>query len=813
MDKHLQVELPVIGMTCANCVAAVERNLRKEQGVRYADVNFATESAEVTYDADDVSLQTLVNRVKRAGYSVALGELELRLETFSDPSSANVLSKRLLDLKGISEVSIDSVDGNVLVTFLPTALSVNAIKEKVEGWGYRILSEGNVVGDIEESARLAEINHKKKLLYVGMFFTIPLFLISMSVDFGILPMSWMHTSWYPWLLFALATPVQFYVGWQFHRGAYNALRNGAANMDVLVSMGSTAAYLSSVFALFGLGRVLFFETSAVILTLISLGKMLEARAKGRTNEAVRKLLEMAPATARVIRNGEEVEIPVEQIVEGEHISVRPGEKFPLDGVVTRGESTVDESMLTGESIAVFRKTGDIVVGSTLNKTGWIEYRVTSTGENTVLSQIVRMVRDAQRSKAPIQSLGDRISAVFVPIVVLIAVITFVVWLLILGANPEGFSRALLNAIAVLVISCPCAMGLATPTAIVVGMGESASRGILFRSSAALEGTASLDTVILDKTGTITSGTPVVSDIKVLNGAFNETDILQMAAQAELGSAHPLGEAVLQAAQDGGLKLIQPDSVETTSGSGITAILGDDRIHVGSRHFLESHQIDLQAGDPVLEELMRAGRTTALVAKNGELVGAIGITDSIKEGSSEALKDLRSLGLSVSMLTGDHRRAAEHVARQVGLLDHSTGEQRMVISDVRPEQKKLVVEEAQTSGARVAMVGDGINDAPALAAADVGIALGTGTDVAIAAAPVTIIGSDLRAVPTAVRIARRTLRIIRQNLFWAFFYNVILIPVAAAGFLNPMLAAGAMAMSSVIVVSNSLRLKRMSLYYN
>jgi len=807
MENNLKLEVPIIGMTCANCVAAVERNLRKESGVVSADVNFATESADVVFDSDQVKLPELVSRVQRAGYGVAIGELELWIESLSDVNIANALKKKLHSVPGIIKLEIDSVEQSANLSFLPTEVSVKDIKESIEEWGFNILGEGRAVGDVEQAARQKEINHKKHLLRVGLLFTVPLFIISMSADFGLLPGSLTNTMWYPWLLFALATPVQFYVGWQFHRGAYNALRNGAANMDVLISMGSSAAYLTSVFSLLGAGHALYFETSATILTLISVGKVLEANAKGKTNEAVRKLLEMAPEKARVIREQNEIEVHVEEIIPGDIVIVRAGEKFPVDGKVIRGEAMVDEAMLTGEPISVLKKVGDKVVGATLNKTGLIEYEVTHTGADTVLSRIVRMVRDAQRSKAPIQSLADKISAVFVPIVVLIAVLTFLVWMIVSGFSEEAFNRALINAVAVLVISCPCAMGLATPTAIVVGMGEGAKRGILFRSSSAMEMTGALDIVVLDKTGTLTSGNPGVTDVIVFDSTVTSDDILGLAAQAEIGSAHPLGEAILDAAKARNLSLIKPDYVTTTSGGGIEASVKESAVHVGSAEFLASHGINMDIGNHEIMKLMKQAKTTALVAVNNKLVGVFGIADRIKEGSPEAIRELQDKGLQIAMLTGDHHDAAVHVAGQVGINEDGRNG-RNIVSGVKPDGKKQVIERAQEDGLKVAMVGDGINDAPALAKADVGIALGTGTDVAIAAAPVTIIGSDLRAVPKAVAIAKKTLKVIRQNLFWAFFYNVILIPVAAFGLLNPMLAAAAMALSDVFVISNSLRLKRM-----
>jgi len=746
----VRTELAVTGMTCANCALAVERVLRKKvPGVSFAQVNLATEHATVEFDPAVAGHGDLVAAIRRAGYDVI---------------------------------------------------------EEVE-------TAGTADPEREREARAAEARRERRKVLVGLLFTVPLFALSMGRDFGLFG-PWAYAAWIPWLFLALATPVQIHLGGDFVRGGWHSLRNGIANMDLLVALGSFTAFVFSLavaialrFGWQGLGDHVYFETAAMILTLIKTGKYLEARAKGRTSAALRALADLRPRTARLLDGDEEREVPLAEVRPGDRLRVRPGEQIPTDGVVITGRSAVDESLLTGESVPVEKEPGARVVGGTINREGLLTVEARAVGSATVLAQIVRLVEEAQASRAPIQRLADRVSAVFVPVVVAIALGAFFFWWLAAGA---GLTAGLLRMVAVLVIACPCALGLATPTAVLVGTGRGAEAGILFRSAEALERAGSLRTVVLDKTGTLTVGTPEVAAVVPAAG-ISETRLLTLAAIAERGSEHPLATAVVREAQQRELGLGEPEAFTALPGEGIVATVEGVEVAVGSARFLASRGVATEALDAAAARLEAEAHTLLWAALDGELGGLLGVRDHLRSGSAAAVSELRALGLDLLLLSGDRLPVAEAVAREVGI--------GSAIAEVRPDGKVAEIERLQEAGrGPVAMVGDGVNDAPALARAEVGVALATGADVAREAADITILHADLRDVPRAIRLSRATLRIIRQNLFWAFFYNVLLLPVAAGVLypfialptalreLHPVLAAAAMAASSFTVVSNSLRLR-------
>src|SRR5215204_2594092 len=818
-EQLARVTIPVTGMTCASCVRRVEQALEKKEGVAEAGVNFAAEKTSVIYDPAVTKPEELIRTITEAGYSTDVHETSFGVTGMTCASCVGRVERALKKVPGVLEANVNLANEKATVRYIAGEVEQRDLERAVKGAGY-----GLVRGE-EFSAEDSYESEYKKLksdFLLAAALTAIILAGSLPMMLGFEPLILMM--WLNFVLLGLATPVQFWAGRSFYRGAWGALKHGQANMNTLVVMGTSAAYLYSAVVtlapgLFAAGRAdVYFDTSSLIITLILLGRLLEARAKGRTNEAIKKLAGLQAKTARVLRGGEELDVPLENVRVGDVVVVRPGEKVPVDGRVVSGGSAVDESMITGESIPVTKREGDEVIGATMNTSGSFRFEATKVGEDTALYQIMRMVEEAQGSKAPIQRLADRISALFVPAVIGVAVVTFAVWLLF-GTEP-ALTFALLNTVAVLIIACPCAMGLATPTSIMVGTGKGAEWGILIRGGEALEGAHKLDTVVLDKTGTLTRGEPQLTDVVVENG-IREEELLRLVASAERTSEHPLGEAIVRGAKDLGLPLAEAATFEAVSGGGIRARVESLEVLVGSRRFLSEASVSEDGLLPEAEELAREGKTPIFVAVDGRPAGLVAVADVVRDEAREAVGRLHALGLEVAMLTGDNRRTAEAIARKLGI--------DRVVAEVRPEDKSNEVKRLQAEGKKVGMVGDGINDAPALAQADVGVAIGTGTDVAMEAADLTLISGDVRGVSQAIALSKVTVRNIKQNLFWAFAYNVALIPVAAGvlyplfsdgsvpevlrpvlgeyGFLNPVLAAAAMALSSVTVLSNALRLRR------
>jgi Cu+-exporting ATPase len=808
------VTLPITGMSCANCALNIERNLKKLQGVEDTSVNFASEQASVSFDPEQIEVDDLIKKIEDIGYGIATARVELPITGMTCANCAMTIERTLnKKVPGVVQASVNFASEKAAVQYLPNLTSVEEMIAAIRQAGYDAIppDETGEDEDVEQRARRAEIADQTRKFAVGLLFTVPLFLWSMGRDFGLLG-PWSQAFWVNWAFWALATPVQFYTGWDYYTGGWKSLKNRSANMDVLVAMGSSVAYFYSLAVLLypALGSHVYFETSAVIITLIKLGKMLEARAKGKTGNAIRKLMGLRPKTATIMRDGKEVEVSLKVVKVGDVVVVRPGEKIPVDGLVLEGNSAVDESMLTGEPIPVDKSTGDTVVGATINSEGLLKFRATKVGKDTALAQIIKLVQDAQGSKAPIQALADRVAAVFVPGVIGIATITFILWW-VLGGQ---FVPAMIRLVAVLIIACPCALGLATPTAIMAGTGKGAEKGILFKDSEALEKATKLETIVLDKTGTLTLGRPTVADVIALNASSpvqHKKELLRIAASVEKGSEHPVGRAILKEAEKQALELFEPEDFKASGGFGVRARINGQMVYVGKPGWFIEMGVDMVSGNEYVHTLQRQGKTLMAVVVEKELAGLIAVADSLKPESREAVAELRSKGLKVVMLTGDNTETATSIGAEVQVDE--------IVAEVRPEEKSMKVKELQDRGQMVGMVGDGINDAPALAQADVGIAIGTGTDVAIETADVILASGNLRGISRAIQLSRATMRTVKENLFWAFIYNIILIPVAAGLLypleflphalrqLHPILAALAMALSSVTVVSNSLRLYR------
>ncbi|MEH7450708.1 heavy metal translocating P-type ATPase [Bacillus toyonensis] len=804
MNEQKEANLQISGMTCAACANRIEKGLKKIEGVHDANVNFALEKTKIMYDPTKTNPQHFKEKVESLGYGIVSDKAEFTVSGMTCAACANRVEKRLNKLDGVNKATVNFALESATVDFNPDEVSVNEMKSTITKLGYKL----EVKSDEQDGStdhRLQEIERQKKKFIISFILSFPLLWAMVShfsfTSFIYLPDMLMN----PWVQLALATPVQFIIGGQFYIGAYKALRNKSANMDVLVALGTSAAYFYSVYlSIQSIGSSehmtdLYFETSAVLITLIILGKLFEAKAKGRSSEAIKKLMGLQAKTATVVRDGTEMKILIEEVVAGDIVYVKPGEKIPVDGEIVEGKSAIDESMLTGESIPVDKTIGDVVIGSTINKNGFLKVKATKVGRDTALAQIIKVVEEAQGSKAPIQRVADQISGIFVPVVVVIAIITFAVWMIFV--TPGDFGGALEKMIAVLVIACPCALGLATPTSIMAGSGRSAEYGILFKGGEHLEVTHRLDTVILDKTGTVTNGKPVLTDIIVADG-FHEEEILRLVGAAEKNSEHPLAEAIVEGIKEKKIDIPSSETFEAIPGFGIESIVEGKQLLIGTRRLMTKFNIDIEEVSKSMEELEREGKTAMLIAIDKEYAGIVAVADTVKDTSKAAIARLKKMGLDVVMITGDNTQTAQAIAGQVGI-DH-------VIAEVLPEGKAEEVKKLQAQGKKVAMVGDGINDAPALATADIGMAIGTGTDVAMEAADITLIRGDLNSIADAIFMSKMTIRNIKQNLFWALAYNGLGIPIAALGFLAPWVAGAAMAFSSVSVVLNALRLQRVKL---
>ncbi|CDR20530.1 heavy metal translocating P-type ATPase [Staphylococcus argenteus] len=795
MANTKKTTLDITGMTCAACSNRIEKKLNKLDDVN-AQVNLTTEKATVEYNPDQHDVQEFINTVQHLGYGVAVETVELDITGMTCAACSSRIEKVLNKMDGVQKATVNLTTEQAKVDYYPEETDANQLITRIQKLGYDAAVKDK--NKDQASRKTKELQHKLIKLIISAALSLPLLMLMLVHLFNMhIPSLFMN----PWFQFILATPVQFIIGWQFYVGAYKNLRNGGANMDVLVAVGTSAAYFYSIYEMLRwLSGVttqphLYFETSAVLITLILFGKYLEARAKSQTTNALGELLSLQAKEARILKDGNEIMIPLSDVRVGDTLIVKPGEKIPVDGTIIKGMTSIDESMLTGESIPVEKNVEDTVIGSTMNKNGTITMTATKVGGDTALANIIKVVEEAQSSKAPIQRLADIISGYFVPIVVGIALLTFIVWFTLV--TPGIFEPALVASISVLVIACPCALGLATPTSIMVGTGRAAENGILFKGGEFVERTHQIDTIVLDKTGTITNGRPVVTDY------HGDDQTLQLLATAEKDSEHPLAEAIVNYAKDKHMQLTETTSFKAVPGHGIEATIEDHHILVGNRKLMAENDISLPKH--ISDDLInyeQDGKTAMLIAVNHSLTGIIAVADTVKEHAKDAIKQLHDMGIEVAMLTGDNKNTAQAIAKQVGI--------DTVIADILPEEKAAQIAKLQQQGKKVAMVGDGVNDAPALVKADIGIAIGTGTEVAIEAADITILGGDLMLIPKVIYASKATIRNIRQNLFWAFGYNIAGIPIAAMGLLAPWVAGAAMALSSVSVVTNALRLKKMRL---
>ncbi len=808
-NKTLRIE----GMTCASCAKSVERATRKLEGVSEANVNLATEKLSISFDENSVSIGEIQKAVEKAGYRALSDAVTktMKIEGMTCASCVKAVERSVKKLNGVSEANVNLSTERLTISYEPSSVNVSDIKKAVEKAGYKAIEE-EVSVDTDKERKEKEIRTLWKKFIISAIFTVPLLYIAMGHMLGLpLPM-FLHPDMNP-VNFALTqliltVPVVI-AGYKYYTIGFKTLIKGSPNMDSLIAIGTGAAVIYGIFATYkiiggehGYAMDLYFESAAVILTLITLGKYLEAVSKGKTSEAIKKLMGLQPKTAIIIKDGKEVEISIDEVEVGDIIVVKPGEKMPVDGVVVEGTTSVDESMLTGESIPVEKHIGDPVIGASINKNGSIRYEATKVGKDTALAQIIKLVEDAQGSKAPIAKLADIISGYFVPIVIVLAIISGLAWYFIGGTSA---TFALTIFIAVLVIACPCALGLATPTAIMVGTGKGAENGVLIKSGTALETAHQIQTIVFDKTGTITEGKPKVTDVISVEG-LSEKELLQLAASAEKGSEHPLGEAIVKGAEEKGLEFKKLDSFNAIPGHGIEVTIEGKNILAGNRKLMVERQISLENLEKSSDKLAEEGKTPMYIAIDNKIAGIIAVADTVKENSKRAIELLHKMGIQVAMITGDNRRTAEAIAKQVGI--------DIVLAEVLPEDKANEVKKLQGQGKKVAMVGDGINDAPALAQADIGIAIGSGTDVAMESADIVLMRSDLMDVPTAIQLSKSTIRNIKQNLFWAFAYNTLGIPIAmgvlhlfGGPLLNPMFAGAAMSLSSVSVLTNALRLKK------